>query len=69
MHSGRHELIGVEEFAAELGVSVRYVRRVIAERRITYIKVGHLIRFERAEVDRWLETNRVSSMGPAGFSR
>ena len=55
-------LIGVEQLADELGVSVRYVRRIIAERRIPYVKVGHLIRFERDEVDRWVEANRVNAL-------
>ena len=55
-------LISVEQLADELGVSVRYVRRIIAERRIPYVKVGHLIRFERDEVDRWVEANRVNAL-------
>ena len=59
-------LIGVEQLADELGVSVRYVRRIIAERRIPYVKVGHLIRFERNEVDRWVEANRVNALTGRG---
>ena len=59
-------LIGVEQLADELGVSVRYVRRIIAERRIPYVKVGHLIRFERDEVDRWVEANRVNALTGRG---
>ena len=55
-------LISVEQLADELGVSVRYVRRIIAERRISYVKLGHLIRFERDEVDRWVEANRVNAL-------
>ena len=60
----RHDkaaLISVEQLADELGVSVRYVRRIIAKRPIPYVKVGHLIRFERDEVDRWLQANRVNA--------
>ena len=59
-------LINVEQLADELGVSVRYVRRIIAERRIPYVKVGHLIRFERDEVDRWVEANRVNALTGRG---
>ena len=59
-------LISVEQLADELGVSVRYVRRIIAERRIPYVKVGHLIRFERDEVDRWVEANRVNALTGRG---
>lgn len=59
-------LISVEQLADELAVSVRYVRRIIAERRIPYVKVGHLIRFERDEVDRWVEANRVNALTGRG---
>ena len=59
-------LISVEQLADELGVSVRYVRRIIAERRIPYVKVGHLIRFERDEVDRWVKANRVNALTGRG---
>lgn len=66
MHrDGKVSLITVEQLADELGVSVRYVRRIIAERRIPYVKVGHLIRFQRDEVERWVEANRVTALtGP-----
>jgi len=37
-------VLSVTQLADELGVSVRYVRRIIAERRIPYVKVGHLVR-------------------------
>ena len=56
-------MISIRELAAELGVTDRYVRRVIAERRIPYVKVGHLVRFERCEIDRWVESNRINAVG------
>lgn len=55
-------MISIEQLAVELGVSVRYVRRVVAERRIPYVKVGHLVRFERHEVDHWLIGSRVNAI-------
>jgi excisionase family DNA binding protein len=60
-HDGRAPLMNVEQLADELGVSVRYVRRIIAERRIPYVKVGHFIRFQRDDVERWVEANRVTA--------
>ena len=56
-------LIGVEATAARLGVSVRYVRRLVAERRIPYFKLGHLLRFDADEVEAWLGRAKVSEMG------
>lgn len=67
MHGeGKAPLIGVEQLADELGVSVRYVRRIVAERRISYVKVGHLVRFQRDEVERWVEANRVDALTGRG---
>jgi excisionase family DNA binding protein len=52
------ELLDVVELARHLGVNVRHVRRLIAERRIPFIKWGHLIRFDPDEIVAWLEANR-----------
>ncbi len=46
-------LIDIATVASRLGVSVRHVRRLVQERRITYIKWGHLIRFDPADVEQW----------------
>ena len=57
-------LLDIEHVASRLGVSVRYIRRLVAERRIAYIKVGHLIRFEPVVVDLWIEQNRINQLRP-----
>ncbi len=51
-------LIDIEAVAERLGVQVRHVRRLVYERRIPYLKWGHLLRFDPAEIERWLETSR-----------
>jgi excisionase family DNA binding protein len=48
------ELIDVEAVARRLGVTVRFVRRLVFERRIAYVKVGRHVRFEPAVVERWI---------------
>lgn len=48
-----------------LGVEVRHVRRLVQERRIPYIKWGHLLRFDPAEINRWLEDHRRPEIGSA----
>ena len=55
-------LLDPVEFADRLGVSVRYVRRLVAERRIEYVKIGHLVRFEPSQVDAWIKVNRVEAL-------
>ena len=53
-------LMDIQAVARRLGVGVRYVRRLVAERRIPFIKLGHLLRFEREEVEAWLNAARRS---------
>lgn len=52
----------VEAVATRLGVQVRHVRRLVAERRIPFIKWGHLLRFDPAEI-------QPGSMALAGHRR
>lgn len=57
-----HEsLLDVSSIARRMGVNVRYVRRLVAERRIPYYKVGHLLRFDPVEVEHWLAERRVEA--------
>jgi excisionase family DNA binding protein len=52
--AGRN-LLDITGVAERLGVRVRYVRRLVAKRRIPYIKLGHLLRFDPAQIDEWLD--------------
>ncbi|HVT78716.1 MAG TPA: helix-turn-helix domain-containing protein [Acidimicrobiales bacterium] len=64
--TARHEvpdLLDITELAEHLGVNVRHVRRLIAERRIPFIKWGHLIRFDPSEIVEWLDRSRHESAG------
>jgi len=45
-------LLTIEQIADHLGVSVRHVRRLVAERRIPFVKWGHLLRFDPAKGQR-----------------
>jgi excisionase family DNA binding protein len=59
-----HEaLIDLKEVAARLGVNERFVRRLVFERRIPYLKVGRLLRFEPSELDAWLDEARRDIAG------
>ena len=52
-------LLTVEEAADRLGTSVRFVRRLIAERRIAYVKVGRHVRLDPADVEAFIAASRV----------
>lgn len=56
--SGRNWL-DVAGAAEWLGVDERFVRRLVAERRVTYYKVGRYLRFDAADLDSFLEAGRV----------
>ena len=53
--SAESVLLDIDDLADLLNISVRHVRRLVAERRVPYLKVGHLVRFEPAAIDSWLD--------------
>ncbi len=53
-------LLDLPAVAERLGVNQRHVRRLVAERRIPYLKWGHLLRFDPAELEAWLDRARRS---------
>jgi excisionase family DNA binding protein len=59
---GRSALLDVVQASAYLGCSVRYVRRLIQERRIPFIRLGgHKIRFNINDLDQWIDAQRVAA--------
>ena len=55
------QLLDIDHLAAHLGTSHRHIRRLIAEKRIPYVKVGRLIRFDPGEIREWLDRGRHPS--------
>ena len=51
-------LLTITEVADALGVDVRHVRRLVHERRIPFIKWGHLLRFDPVEIAAWVDAYR-----------
>ncbi len=69
---GHEALIDAEEVATELGVTVRFVRRLVHERRIPFHRIGRHVRFDRADVEAFIAEGRVEpypSRGPGATSR
>lgn len=54
----RGRLIGISDVADQLGVDVRHVRRLVYEKRIPYIKWGHLLRLDPSEIAAWIDAHR-----------
>lgn len=59
-------LIDLPTVAQRLGVNERHIRRLVAERRIPFLKWGHLLRFDPAEIESWLDAGRFSAEPQAG---
>lgn len=58
-------LVSIGAVAEHLGVSVRHVRRLVYERRIPYVKWGHLLRFDVDEVNAWVAGARIAAVDPS----
>ena len=52
------ELVDIVWVARRLGVEVRHVRRLVFDRRIPFVKWGHLLRFDPAEIEAWIDGSR-----------
>jgi excisionase family DNA binding protein len=52
-------LLTVEEAAERLGTSTRFVRRLVTERRIAYVKVGRHVRLDPTDVEAFIAASRV----------
>jgi len=52
-------LLDITALAEHLGVTPRHVRRLVAERRVPFVRWGHLIRFDPVEIAGWLERARI----------
>jgi excisionase family DNA binding protein len=57
------ELLTVEQVAKQLGTfntsGVRFPRRLIAERRIRFVKLGHLVRIPSSAVQEYIQRGTV----------
>ncbi len=62
----RKTLVDIDTAAEHLSVSPRFVRRLVAQRRVPYLKVGKFVRFDPVDLDAWLEGCRVESVTYGG---
>ena len=53
-------LLTVEEAADQLGTSPRFIRRLIAERRIAYVKIGRHVRLALTDIEAFIARGRVA---------
>jgi excisionase family DNA binding protein len=58
--AGTDELLTPSQAGDYLCTGERFVRRLIAERRIDYIKLGKHVRVQRSALDAFIRSGRVS---------
>ena len=61
-------LLSVDEAAARLGTSPRFIRRLIAERRIAFTKLGRHVRIDTTDLDAFVAAGRVEPRHPQQVS-
>jgi excisionase family DNA binding protein len=63
VHSVDYRLVTVHDAAKYLSVSVSTLYGWVYQRRIAFVKVGRALRFDIADLNKYIETNRTRS-GP-----
>src|ERR1700733_4054075 len=57
-------LVDIQAVSRSLGISMRQVRRFVANGEIPFVRVGHLIRFDPEELNDWINARRAGSTQP-----
>ncbi|MEV4417390.1 excisionase family DNA-binding protein [Catellatospora sp. NPDC049609] len=55
----------IEEAATRMSMSVRYVRRLVADRRIPFHKFGRSVRLAETDVSAFISAGRVDRLSSA----
>ncbi len=53
------QLIDIHELSKRLGISVNTAYSWVNQRKIPYVKVGRLVRFDVLDIEKWLASNKV----------
>ena len=62
-------LLTVEAAAERLSTSQRFIRRLIAERRIEFVKVGRHVRISESALDDFIDAGRVKPLTASSTQR
>jgi excisionase family DNA binding protein len=62
----RDKLLTVKQAAERLNTSVRFPRRLIAERRITFVRVGRNVRIPESALDEFIRAGVVAPIAHKG---
>jgi excisionase family DNA binding protein len=57
-------LIDIREAAEYTGLSVHTLYTMVSQRRVPFVKVGRLVKFDVGLLDAWIKQNTVMPMPP-----
>ena len=55
-------LLDIREVASYTGLSVHTLYTMVSERRIPFVKMGRLVKFDPLLLDKWIKQNTVMPM-------
>lgn len=58
----RFELISIQEAALYTSLSIKTLYAMVSQRRVPYVKVGRLLRFDMGLLNQWLQGQTVMPM-------
>ena len=58
----KHNLISIDEAAKYMGLAKQTLYTMVNQRRIPYVKVGRLLKFDLGMLDQWIHQNSVMPM-------
>jgi excisionase family DNA binding protein len=61
-HAAPDRLLTVEQAAEHMNTTVRFVRRLVAERRIAFVKLGRHVRISIFDIDAFVTAGRVEPL-------
>ena len=67
--SGSVQYLTVAEAAVFLNTSERFVRRLVAERRVAFHHVGRHVRFSVSDLEAFVQAGRVEAITQRGVRR
>jgi excisionase family DNA binding protein len=62
VHTAPNRLLTVKQAAEYMNTTVRFVRRLIAERRIAFVKLGRHVRISTSDIDAFVTAGRVEPL-------
>ena len=55
-------LLSYQQAAEVLGTAVTFVERLVATRRVAFVRVGHYVRIQRSDLERYIQSARTPAV-------